>query len=251
MPKINNLHSLVKQNKGKKSSKEGFKSGIYNYCDRWCERCPDTNKCYVYVKEQETKAMHLKRGEDPNDPSIVLKDVVEDMKDLHKMLDTKMKELGITDKDMEKMEKEIKPEPNFEAHILVKKAAKYFKQTHKFLNEFHYEQQKMVVQFGVEIPDKDIDEELKVISWYHSMLSSKAFRLVSEVYHAKNEPNAEMKKMVKADLPKFFALVNKCITKSQNALNSFLQKRKSYSKKIIPLLKLLNQIKTEVDKLKK
>lgn len=28
-------------------------SGIYNYCDRWCERCPFTARCLVYATEQE------------------------------------------------------------------------------------------------------------------------------------------------------------------------------------------------------
>ncbi|MDX6610970.1 MAG: hypothetical protein QOD75_156 [Blastocatellia bacterium] len=27
-------------------------SGIYNYCDRWCERCPFTSRCLVYATEQ-------------------------------------------------------------------------------------------------------------------------------------------------------------------------------------------------------
>jgi hypothetical protein len=28
-------------------------SGIYNYCDRWCERCPLTSRCLVYATEDE------------------------------------------------------------------------------------------------------------------------------------------------------------------------------------------------------
>ena len=28
-------------------------SGIYNYCDRWCELCPLTSRCLVYATEQE------------------------------------------------------------------------------------------------------------------------------------------------------------------------------------------------------
>jgi hypothetical protein len=28
-------------------------SGIYNYCDRWCERCPLTSRCLVYATERE------------------------------------------------------------------------------------------------------------------------------------------------------------------------------------------------------
>jgi hypothetical protein len=27
--------------------------GIYNYCDRWCERCPLTSRCLVYATESE------------------------------------------------------------------------------------------------------------------------------------------------------------------------------------------------------
>lgn len=27
--------------------------GIYNYCDRWCERCPFSSRCLVYRTEQE------------------------------------------------------------------------------------------------------------------------------------------------------------------------------------------------------
>jgi len=27
-------------------------SGIYNYCDRWCERCPLTSRCLLYATEQ-------------------------------------------------------------------------------------------------------------------------------------------------------------------------------------------------------
>src|SRR5260370_7896252 len=28
-----------------------FISGIYNYCDRWCEKCPFTSRCRVYATE--------------------------------------------------------------------------------------------------------------------------------------------------------------------------------------------------------
>jgi hypothetical protein len=30
-----------------------FISGIYNYCDRWCERCPLTSRCVVFATERE------------------------------------------------------------------------------------------------------------------------------------------------------------------------------------------------------
>lgn len=30
-----------------------FISGVYNYCDRWCERCPLSNRCLTYAMEKE------------------------------------------------------------------------------------------------------------------------------------------------------------------------------------------------------
>lgn len=32
-------------------------SGIYNYCDRWCERCPLTSRCLVYATEQQDEVL--------------------------------------------------------------------------------------------------------------------------------------------------------------------------------------------------
>ena len=28
--------------------------GIYNYCDRWCERCPLTARCLTFAMEEES-----------------------------------------------------------------------------------------------------------------------------------------------------------------------------------------------------
>jgi hypothetical protein len=41
-------------------------SGIYNYCDRWCERCPLTSRCLVYATEQDDNDLfenHDRRNE--------------------------------------------------------------------------------------------------------------------------------------------------------------------------------------------
>lgn len=34
---------------------ENLISGVYNYCDRWCERCPLTARCLVFKTEQARK----------------------------------------------------------------------------------------------------------------------------------------------------------------------------------------------------
>ena len=35
------------------SKEENFISGIYNFCDRWCERCQFTDRCRLFSMEQE------------------------------------------------------------------------------------------------------------------------------------------------------------------------------------------------------
>ncbi len=37
----------------KLSKDPGYIPGIYNYCDRWCERCPFTSRCLNYTIEKE------------------------------------------------------------------------------------------------------------------------------------------------------------------------------------------------------
>ncbi len=33
-----------------------FISGIYNYCDKWCERCPITARCSVFAMEADDRS---------------------------------------------------------------------------------------------------------------------------------------------------------------------------------------------------
>jgi len=37
------------------SNDSAFIPGIYNYCDRWCERCSFTGRCRVYATQQESQ----------------------------------------------------------------------------------------------------------------------------------------------------------------------------------------------------
>src|SRR2546426_11680301 len=42
-----------------------FIPGIYNYCDRWCERCPLSHRCLTYATE---KFDDEEQGADEGDP---------------------------------------------------------------------------------------------------------------------------------------------------------------------------------------
>jgi hypothetical protein len=38
--------------------RDGFIVGIFNYCDRWCERCAFTSRCRVFADVAEMEASH-------------------------------------------------------------------------------------------------------------------------------------------------------------------------------------------------
>lgn len=43
----------IRQKMQELSEDENMIDGIYNYCDRWCERCPYTTRCRVYQMEAD------------------------------------------------------------------------------------------------------------------------------------------------------------------------------------------------------
>src|SRR5215813_6481297 len=40
------------------AANQDFVSGIYNYCDRWCERCTFTSRCLLYATEQADEELN-------------------------------------------------------------------------------------------------------------------------------------------------------------------------------------------------
>ena len=74
---------------------ERFISGVYNYCDRWCEKCRFNDRCRVYESERALMERHEILGEDPEDPKVMMQDVSSTFEHtielLHKMAD----EMGV------------------------------------------------------------------------------------------------------------------------------------------------------------
>jgi hypothetical protein len=51
----------------------------YNWCDSRCERCPLQQSCPVALREAQRRWVHQARGEDPDDWSVVMDDVGEEL----------------------------------------------------------------------------------------------------------------------------------------------------------------------------
>ena len=53
LQKRKNILSTANDGSDKISEKTNHISGIYNYCDRWCERCPFTSRCLNFEMSEE------------------------------------------------------------------------------------------------------------------------------------------------------------------------------------------------------
>lgn len=102
-----------------------YLEGIYNYCDRWCERCNFTGRCAVYYRtEKDFPSGSIL--ENPADFFEYLRKIFEETKN---MLDDKLKEFNfdeITPEDLLEAERITKSiEERIETNPLVLEARKY------------------------------------------------------------------------------------------------------------------------------
>lgn len=67
-------------------SSNNFISGIYNYCDRWCENCSYTDKCFLYRQEAEMEIKRILKDKDSADAELSAKDIEDSFRETLKLL---------------------------------------------------------------------------------------------------------------------------------------------------------------------
>lgn len=145
-----------------------FIEGIYNYCDRWCERCSFTSRCLNFESS--------KNAPPPDSPELFnyLKNVMEAA---ILMLEEKMKEFGIEPEEIEKLEPPGKPDP--QKHPLYKKVYGLSMSMHKWLEKNNPHETINRVALN-EVPDKikkaRLKDVIEVICYYNFFISAKIYR---------------------------------------------------------------------------
>lgn len=80
--------------------------GIYNWCERWCERCKMTSKCYLYAQEQEDRAI-LDSDLDQDEKMEKLR---EKLMETMEMLSEAAEEFEMDEDDMDELDEEEQEE---------------------------------------------------------------------------------------------------------------------------------------------
>ena len=162
-----------------------FISGIYNYCDRWCERCPFTSRCLLYATEQQDPDLA-----DPETRDITNEKFWRKLQAIFastaRMIAEHAAEAGI-DLDAvdvtEEMAAQERDEAEAKQNELSLAAKHYARMTEDwFKQEFAGEEvvhDDTAVASASEDKDLTIGDAIEVIRWYQFFIAAKIFRALT------------------------------------------------------------------------
>ena len=182
-----------------------FIPGIYNYCDRWCERCPLSNRCLNYAMEKE---------EDDGDPEArdltnkkFWKKLENTFRDTIEMVRGNAKEMGV-DLDDPNLQAEVEAQERLERRRAAKNrpvargAMAYLEAVDKWFEEaepaFHAKGIELETLARIEVGDPrgeyaELSEFVDVIRWYQHFIYVKLSRAIGSRANEELETDEEMR----------------------------------------------------------
>lgn len=215
--------------------------GIYNYCDRWCERCTMTQKCLTYLHEQENKI-----EENPQNPDEENKNFWDQIRLAWEvtieMLEEDAEQLGIDLSDVEDVELPKHIETSLEVQ-----ARNYGINIYKWMNEhkdhFAAKAEKLVMIDDDESMFKYRDAA-EVIQWYSAFIGAKVHRAHLELEERQNDPEDEYGLYNDNLGSAKIAII--AIERSLDALSVFYSGFSEMEDEILQFLQTLSQIKKQM-----
>jgi hypothetical protein len=246
-----------------------FIAGIFNYCDRWCERCRFTDRCQVYEQEQRQWERHLLRGEDPDDPAVFIKDVEESLGEAIGMLAAMAEEAGI---DLAaKLEEQAGAEPEAElpsrlsgpeAHPLTVRMERWSQRVGALLERMRTETPAIgqeLARAAREYSEREQDATLEalpgardafeLLGRYQFLVVVKTVRATGGLADAGAETPEELTAARWDDALGTAKLVNECLGKAGAALWQIAELHGDWQAEVLPLAAETEALRQEIDRL--
>ncbi len=152
-----------------------FIPGMYNYCDRWCERCPQTSHCLNFsISEEEfsdPEAQDIRNKAFWNTLSGILGETLELLRESAKRWGIDLEMLGSMDDSENLKAKDVAAE----SHLLSRAARRYAELVEDWFREeeTHFFETAAAAREGVRL-----EEAFEVIRWYQYFINAKVIRAV-------------------------------------------------------------------------
>lgn len=225
-----------------------FVPGIYNYCDRWCERCRFTSKCSVYYSSEKS----LSKKNLIFDPEGFFEELNSIFQSTMELLQNKIDEEypeGIPEeliKEEEERKKSIDEKVN--ASVALEEAKKYSKtvsawfDSNKDIIPPDIISKKQLNNVSFTQPRNLMPEAVRVILFYQYFIEVKLKRALSDKYELeKNESFLEEDLLVSSKL------VLLAVTRSL-ASWEILHENLSYPDEILDILIQLEKLRRQIEK---
>jgi hypothetical protein len=150
-----------------------FIPGIYNYCDRWCERCPQTSRCLNFAMVQEEssdpEAQDIRNEAFWKKLSGIFAETLE-------LLKESAKEWGIDLETLDSANDTEKLRANDEAaesHVICRAARNYSRMVEEWFNG----KERLFFDTGaLSNEELNLEEAIEVIRWYQYFIAAKVMR---------------------------------------------------------------------------
>jgi hypothetical protein len=173
----------------KKLASDGrFIAGIYNYCDRWCERCPQTLRCLNFsVSEEEfsdPEARDIENEAFWKKLSGILEDALELLKEGAEKWGIKLETLGSVEDEEEIRAKDVA----VENHLLCRAAKRYS----EWVEDWFRERETLFFEIAAAGREEvSLEEAIEVIRWYQYFICAKVLRAVRGSIEEEEERSGE------------------------------------------------------------
>ena len=155
-------------------------SGIYNYCDRWCERCPLSSRCLLYATEQEEEGSPESRDIQNEAFWQKLSSIFQETRQM--IVEWAKEEHVDLSEASEEDELQLrKKRRHIDNHSLAKAGKKYANAASDWFREFD----QLIEVSDLAATDSDIEEVQRlvdareIIHWYQYQIAVKTMRALS------------------------------------------------------------------------
>lgn len=158
-------------------------SGIYNYCDKWCEKCDRTEKCFLFFMEEADKE---ERENDKHPLDTVGRSMASTKNLIERIAQAEGLDLTTTEEDEREYERYRKvTNPENDPHV--KESLAVYEELAQLLGKLRL------------INYNEFEEDFDNLSWHHSLIYPKVAMAVSGLLECDHEEDAEMKCIHKND----------------------------------------------------
>jgi hypothetical protein len=168
----------------KLASDERFIAGIYNYCDRWCERCPQTLRCLNFsISEEEfsdPEARDIRNEAFWKKLSGILGEALALLRESAEKWEIELETLGSIEDEENIKAKDVAAE----THLLCRAAKRYSERVEDWFRE------RETLFFEIAAAAKEgvsLEEAIEVIRWYQYFICAKVMRAVRGNIEEKEE----------------------------------------------------------------